>query len=166
MQNSMCIFARSNFSVNLLSHSSDILRKFCNCENIVHIGLPTTTAGMIAMEEAATKHILAAVAIDAENKIDEALMEDTTDNIDAGGRTFYSGQQHLSVTSMNDVKAEMDRDLSSATDTSTNNKGFIKMLHKAERYVADLDAYQQTRPKLSYSAMCALAIQVCCFSRG
>jgi hypothetical protein len=39
------------------------------------------------------------------------------------------------------------------------NKGFFKMLRRAEQYVADLDPFDTTRPKLSYGAMCALAIQ-------
>ena len=120
---------------NHMVESKEEKEKMPNEELIPKL-LPTTTAEMIAMEAAATKQIFAAIATDRENRSRETLLENTTDDISANDKT------------------------STGTDT-VPNKGFIKMLRKAERYAEVFDSSQLTRPKLSYSAMCALAIQVC-----
>ena len=119
--------------------------------------LPTTTAEMITMEEASTKYILEAVAISA-NTDNERLLEQDAKLSDPEFENLQSMQQDYSFSDLNESNIEIGGDGSTCKDIT--NKGFIKMLRRAERYATDFDALEPTRPKLSYGALCALAIQV------
>ena len=100
--------------------------------------LPTTTAQMIKMEELATKYIIASVTTD---------VTDTSEHT----RAIFS-------TNLKSNSAKIDEE-DTLCNQSTDN-GFVKTLRRAEQYVAEFDSSQLARPKLSYGAMCALAIQV------
>ena len=120
--------------------------------------LPTTTAEMIKMDEFSTKYIKEAININSNiQEMDQSemvLRNPDFINEKIGG--FEEVDTPIKNTNSVDVS------LNDSEHTSPN-KGFFKMLRRAERYVADLDPNDISRPKLSYGAMCALAIQVTLF---
>jgi hypothetical protein len=131
-QDTSAVPNRSTFSRNIQNTSGD------EEMSLLSTILPTTTAQMIKMEEVATKYIIASVTTDV-NDISEHTRE------------IYS-------TNFKSNSAKIDEEDSRCNHATDN--GFIKTLRRAERYVAEFDSSQLARPKLSYGAMCALAIQV------
>ena len=99
--------------------------------------LPTSTAQMMKLEDVATKCVIASVTMDVNNPSEEKSDLCSPSLCDSSVKT-----------------CEEDK------HSNNSNKGFIKSLRRAERYVAEFDNSRPVRPKLSYGAMCALAIQV------
>lgn len=136
---------------------------FLNCTKIqnnmppISTILPTTSSEMIEMEEIATKYILASVQQDSKTN-SENNAEEESRSFDQDVPRFQQMQQYVPNVGSADICYETDG--TNRIKNETTNKGFIKMLQKAERYVTEFDVADQSRPKLSYGAMCALAIKV------
>ena len=122
--------------------------------------LPTTSSEMIEMEEIATKYILASVQQDSKNISENNAQEESKESrsFDEDVPRFQQMQKCIPNVGSADICYETDD--TNRIKNETSNKGFIKMLQKAERYVNEFDVAEQSRPKLSYGAMCALAIKV------
>ena len=118
--------------------------------------LPTTTAEMIKMDEVSTKYIKEAINVNTNvQPMDQSEIVARNPNnmsINIGGVANFNTP--IKNTSSVDVT------INDSEHASSPSKGFFKMLRRAERYVAELDPYDTSRPKLSYGAMCAMAIQV------
>ena len=118
--------------------------------------LPTTTAEMIKMDEVSTKYIKEVIStntdfLPTDYPVNVPGNEEFTTEKDEGFQDVDS-----SIRNSNSLNVTLD----DTGHVGSPNKGFFKMLRRAEQYVADLDPFDTTRPKLSYGAMCALAIQV------
>ena len=117
--------------------------------------LPTTTAEMIKMDEVSTKYIKEALSTNVNiQAMDQPKSILGTPNLISEKVTVFE-DVGTPIKNMN----SNDVTLNDSEHTSPH-KGFFKMLRRAEKYVADLDPNDTSRPKLSYGAMCALAIQV------
>ena len=99
--------------------------------------LPTSTAQMMKLEDVATQCIMTSITMGVNSPTDR--------------------KSDLYSPSLCDSSVKTCEEDKRSNDT---NKGFIKSLRRAERYVAEFDSSHPVRPKLSYGAMCALAIQV------
>ena len=117
--------------------------------------LPTTTAEMIKMDEVSTKYIKEAIGANVNVRAmdqPQTVLE-TPSLINEKVSAFEN--VGTPIKNMNSTDVTLDN-----SEHTSPHKGFFKMLRRAEKYVADLDPNDTSRPKLSYGAMCALAIQV------
>ena len=118
--------------------------------------LPTTTAEMIKMDEVSTKFINEAIGANSDFQPTDHLVNVPGNEIFIAEKSEGFQDVDSNIRNSNSLDVTLD----DSGHAGSPSKGFFKILRRAERYVADLDPSDMTRPKLSYGAMCALAIQV------